>query len=215
MSPFSSNSDTIGFYRNDSVAKKVFYIPNDSLMEHLLYDFNLLSGDTIKGYMDQIGKVEHGPSFYAVVDSIDSLLVDGNYRRRWNYHTETSIGVLWGTIFSPTSIIEGIGSTGGLLEGLLSQMDWNGSLQCYSENGVLFYGWGPCLPLGEAELTLNQNINIHPNPTKDWITVSLEEGTATSVTIRNSLGQLLLSDKTLSTNQIELDLSYWDLLSAT
>jgi hypothetical protein len=60
--------------------------------------------------------------------------------------------------------------------------------------------------VGIKELS-SSSISIHPNPTKDWITVSLEEGTATSVTIRNSFGQLLLSDKTPSTNQIELDLS--------
>jgi hypothetical protein len=60
--------------------------------------------------------------------------------------------------------------------------------------------------VGIDELT-SSSISIHPNPTKDWITVSLEEGTATSVTLRNSLGQLLLSDKTPSTNQVELDLS--------
>jgi hypothetical protein len=60
-------------------------------------------------------------------------------------------------------------------------------------------------PVGIDEITL-ATIKIHPNPTKDRITISLEEGTANSVTIRNSLGQLLLSDKT-STNQVELDLS--------
>ncbi|PCJ01080.1 MAG: hypothetical protein COB15_01205 [Flavobacteriales bacterium] len=35
----------------------------------------------------------------------------------------------------------------------------------------------------------------------------LEEANTTSVTIRNCLGQLLLSDKHESTNQLELDLS--------
>jgi len=60
--------------------------------------------------------------------------------------------------------------------------------------------------VGVDELS-SSSISIHPNPTSERITVSLEEGIATSVTIRNSLGQLLLSDKTPSTNQVELDLS--------
>ena len=66
----------------------------------------------------------------------------------------------------------------------------------------------PCSTFGVGidELS-SSSISIHPNPTQDRIIVSLEEGTATSVTIRNSLGQLLLSNKTPSTNQVELDLS--------
>ena len=57
------------------------------------------------------------------------------------------------------------------------------------------------------DVQASSSISIYPNPTENWITVSLEEGTATSVTIRNSLGQLLLSDKIKTTNQVALDLS--------
>jgi Secretion system C-terminal sorting domain/SprB repeat len=51
------------------------------------------------------------------------------------------------------------------------------------------------------------NISIFPNPTTGQLSISLEKGTATALTLRNSLGQLLLSDKLKATNQVVLDLS--------
>jgi len=48
---------------------------------------------------------------------------------------------------------------------------------------------------------------IYPNPTSGKLSIILEERNATSITIRNSLGQLMQSEKHLFTNQLELDLS--------
>ncbi len=62
-------------------------------------------------------------------------------------------------------------------------------------------------PTATEPNNFKSNINIYPNPTSGLLSIALEEGSATSVTLRNSLGQLLLADKTLSTNQVALDLS--------
>ena len=51
------------------------------------------------------------------------------------------------------------------------------------------------------------SFSTYPNPTSGKLSITLEEGNATSVTIRNSLGQILLIDKTRATNQLELDIS--------
>jgi hypothetical protein len=53
----------------------------------------------------------------------------------------------------------------------------------------------------------SSSVSIHPNPTTSQLSISLEKGTATSVTLRNSLGQLLLSDKIKATNHVAIDLS--------
>lgn len=53
----------------------------------------------------------------------------------------------------------------------------------------------------------NSAITTYPNPTSGKLSITLEEGNATSVAIRNSLGQILLIDKTRATNQLELDIS--------
>lgn len=66
----------------------------------------------------------------------------------------------------------------------------------------------PCSTFGVGiDKLTSANINLHPNPTYGQLSISLEKGTATSVTLRNSLGQLLLSDKVKATNQIAIDLS--------
>lgn len=61
---------------------------------------------------------------------------------------------------------------------------------------------------GVEHLTASKNlVSIYPNPTSGQLSISLEEANTTSVTIRNSLGQILLSDISLSGDQLELDIS--------
>lgn len=163
----------VGAFRNDTLAKKVYYIPKDSINESLLYDFNLITGDTIKGYMEQLAKDKFGSTFYAVIDSVDSVLVDSSYRKRWNFHTYNDY---WGVIWNEGEIIEGIGNGYGLLEGLLPMMDDNGFLLCYSENGTMIYpdGIGTCTLITSNDfITKNENIAVYPNPANTIINFEL------------------------------------------
>ena len=57
------------------------------------------------------------------------------------------------------------------------------------------------------EEQLFSSMDIYPNPTNGNLSITLEEGTASSVTIRNSLGQILLHDKSLSRDQLKLGIS--------
>jgi Secretion system C-terminal sorting domain len=63
----------------------------------------------------------------------------------------------------------------------------------------------PCT-VGIDELPTS-SVSIYPNPTSGLLTISLKKGTASSVTIRNNLGQILLLDNSLTTDQLELDIS--------
>jgi hypothetical protein len=65
-----------------------------------------------------------------------------------------------------------------------------------------------CYGVGIGELG-SSFINIYPNPTDRRITLSLEERTPATITIRNSLGQLLLSEKHPSSNEVVLDISIY------
>lgn len=156
------NSGYVGAYRNDSLGRKIYYVPKDSITESLLYDFNLLGGDTIEGYMDQLAKDQFGTGFYAVVDSVDSVLISSSYRKRWLYHTSDNFGIIW----SGGEIIEGIGSNYGLLESLLPMFDNNGYLVCHSQNGIGIYGSNPCelITSIEQKLDNDDNFTIYPNP---------------------------------------------------
>ncbi len=61
-------------------------------------------------------------------------------------------------------------------------------------------------PVGLNELH-SSSFSIYPNPTIGPIFISIEEGTSASISIRNCLGQLLLSDNIKSSSQLEIDLS--------
>ncbi|MEQ8909500.1 MAG: hypothetical protein RIC95_09935 [Vicingaceae bacterium] len=87
-----------GAIREDIGAKKVYFMPPNQNVEELLYDFSLQVGDSLKGYLEG----GQNPTIVA----IDSVLVGNSYRKRWMIDTNK---------FYPTYIIEGIGSTFGLL----------------------------------------------------------------------------------------------------
>lgn len=165
------NRGYVGAYRNDTLAKKVYYISKDSIDESLLYDFNLLPGDTIKGYMDQLAKDQFGTAFFAVIDSVDSVLINNSYRKRWLYHTSDN----WGVIWNGGEIIEGIGSNYGLLEGLLPMFDNNGYLVCHSHNGIGIYGSNPCELITSIEQNVEnmENFNVNPNPVVQGQTIEI------------------------------------------
>lgn len=200
---YTSNNLKIGLFRNDSINKKVFYIPVDSTSESLLYDFNLLQGDTIRGYMEDIAKIHFDTTFYAVIDSVDSILVNGSFRKRWRYHTNDFWGLIWGG----GEIIEGIGSTYGLLEGLLPMFDDNGILVCYSEYGSSLYGISPCLLVTNVKNTSKiGGVKIYPNPNNGKFTIKLNNTENATIEIYTISGQFILQ-KIVTKNTIQIDLS--------
>ncbi|MCO6499224.1 MAG: T9SS type A sorting domain-containing protein [Vicingus serpentipes] len=64
-----------------------------------------------------------------------------------------------------------------------------------------------CSAVSINEQNQLSNINTFPNPTSGKLSITLEGGNPTLESIRNSLGQLLLHDNSLSGDQLELDLS--------
>jgi hypothetical protein len=112
-----------GAVRHDMTNKKVFYISPTDTVEQLLYDFNLQTGDTIMGFLKSF-------SFPSdTVESIDSVLVGIDYRKRWKVNS-----------FYPFYIIEGIGSTYGLVELYPGVTDLPYySLICFQQNGQTLY----------------------------------------------------------------------------
>lgn len=115
--------DISGAIRQDITAKKVYFIAPSETTEHLLYDFTMQVGDTVKGYTQ-------GKFGYDIVVSIDSVLVGNSYRKRWLVNSGYNI-----------YFIEGIGSTYGLFQ--ISPVDNTDfpdySLLCYSENNQTLF----------------------------------------------------------------------------
>ncbi len=155
---------TTFFIREDSMKRT--YIANGLGWEELLYDFNLSVGDTLPiSYVN--------PDNENYVYSIDSILISSEYRTRYNINS-------FGGSEPFVSIIEGIGSTYGLLHPMHPPFETYNQLICYSD----IYGSTQFAEphyivivkddnLDDCDLiyvdikspiTILEDINIYPNP---------------------------------------------------
>lgn len=98
--------------------KQVFFIPEWGTIadEYLAYDFNLGLGDTLPSPSGVIGA-----NFPNVITSIDSVLVFGSYRKRFNKDSDRYV-------------IEGIGASTGLLNTIEFSSYCYNEMLCYAEN---------------------------------------------------------------------------------
>jgi hypothetical protein len=115
----------MGGVREDSM-RRVFILRPGLSRELLLYDFDAIAGDTllVSGWTDTLRA-------HAVVSSVDSVLVDGAYRRRINL------------VGGPAeSWIDGIGSTRHVLFPEADQLvtEFEARLFCFRVNGRQVYG---------------------------------------------------------------------------
>lgn len=147
------------------VGKKIYYIGETVTFytdnkEYLLYDFTKQIGDTIKHNLQG--------NFFSVVLDIDSVWVDGNYRKRYKVDNHYFYQ-------NPDYIIEGIGSVNNGLLGHISDIPTCGynywEFICFKENGKSIYlnpSFSDCfasnlLMGGNLSKTYTQ-VKIYPNP---------------------------------------------------
>lgn len=114
-----------GFLRNDTAVKKVYYMPIDSTTEGLLYDFNLVIGDTVPNYFGYIGQQPF------IVDSIDTIILGGTIRKRIHYIPDIPS-------IADSYIIEGLGSLTGIISPL-SIPKSSYVLICFSDSNVTIF----------------------------------------------------------------------------
>lgn len=150
-----------GAIREDN-SKRIFVVgcncayPGSGENEVLLYDFSKSIGDTVF-----VGIDGSGPEGYLVIDLIDSVLIENNYRK--TFHFTTLQDYYW---------IEGIGSTRGLFSPIQTQptgqQKWK--LICFNLDGEVIYlnpEFNTCFPVLTG---INSNkkksdiIKIFPNP---------------------------------------------------
>ena len=176
-----------GAYRQDIPSKKVFFIYPSSGQECLLFDFSLTPGDTLKGGCHQYGEV--------VVASVDSVLVGNTYRNRFNIAN------------SPYAIIEGLGSTGGLLEPLFP-FEYSGTLLCVVQNTQTIYP--DTTTVCEIVTHVNEvknplSFSISPNPFITQATIQANKilSNATLI-VYNAMGQQVKQLKNITGQIITL-----------
>nr|MBK9651565.1 T9SS type A sorting domain-containing protein [Bacteroidota bacterium] len=187
-----------GCYRNDTVAKKVYWFSKDSLAEYLLYTFDVKVGDTLQSEIyNMIGNTQ--PIDVKLKDSV--LLNDGTYRN--------SYWIGFASQSNPTQrIIEGIGSDGGLIEPLWHGISNSYTLICFTMDSTSLYpAWGgncsPNVPSGLQTTTNYLALSTYPNPNHGIFYLPSEFRT-NEIKIYNSYGQEI--DFTIS-YQHEIDIS--------
>ena len=156
----------------------------------ILMDFTLSVGDTLYSSICYSGKV---------IETIDSVLVGMEYRKRFNFGESYCS---W--------MIEGVGHERGLFESMDDPFENWSELICYGENGIPIFGNENCdITVGQSENKINNDqIVIYPNPTFNKILVKSDYKIKTYF-ITDNLGRIILSNKIelLSKNEIEIDLS--------
>ncbi len=206
----SGNSFLEGAIREDTLQKKVYFRHNYSEDEMLLYDFATEAGDTIYYPTDIQGNID----YYKVVNSVDSILISSQYRKRW---------FLTNSFFNMNDIwIEGIGSVYryGLLYPLLPDIVLDGSTPCFgcfSHDTTLYVdsdncsGTCPCtewLVETQEMYENNKGINLFPNPLKNTLIVEFyaDEEVYQYIEVYTYDAKLIRTT-TLHSKKVEIDFS--------
>jgi hypothetical protein len=186
--------------REDVAQKKVYiytFFSTDTT-EKLLYDFNLNTGDTLKGYL-AMGTGN-------IVTSVDSILIGSDYRKRWNMKFGTPTTNVY-------QIIEGIGSTVGLLTPY-TDFESASNLDCFVQQSQTFYPYysasavcPEALYNSIADKGTNANsMTIFPNPTSGVFNIKTNNKSENMLMITDLLGKPVL-EKAIRNGEVEIDFS--------
>jgi len=147
---------------------KVYFLSDQGLS--LLYDFTLEPGDTLPESSLTSGVV--------VVTSVDSIMINGTYRKRINIESPQ-----YGELHSHW-YIEGIGHEKGIIEPMweLPGMGWY--FYCYQENGSTVFPEGE-----ECDLSVGIN-NLASEAEKIQVTINPDNGLVRTV-ISDMAGETL------------------------
>ncbi len=186
------------FLREDTIQKRIYSleISGTDTIKSLFYDFDLEIGDTLQF---------NSPDPSNIVTGIDSVLINGDYRKRF------SIGVDGGWD-QYCYLIEGVGSTFGLVAILEPPFETPQFLLCFTQQGetTIFEDltWQDSTEFCEFKIPLSvpgnqfQPIILSPNPVNDFIVInnSFNLTGNSTYSIYNLSGILLLSGEITDQN---------------
>ena len=198
-----NNSALIGGLREDSLRRVYFYNinfgGNEAVIDSIykLYDFSLQIGDTMK-YQTMEGYAYSD----IILNSIDSVLVNNQYRKRYNFQNFEH----W---------IEGIGSTRSILSPitLMPTCFCIHELICYKFNDNTYYlnpAYSNCYRVSSIYdvKTLkpkDNSIVISPNPFTTSAQITFNQTyQSIALEVYDIQGKLLMQNRYANCNQIEL-----------
>ena len=193
----------IGAIREDGL-KRIYFFPDTATItaEQLLYDFNLNVGDTLP-YSYNNSSYFLGQNY---VSQIDSILLGSVYHKRFQISSYAGYP-------DYVSIIEGVGSTFGLLEMFIDPFEWSDNLTCYKHNGTTVYTDGAfsttCslpTPVGINEHSQENQISLFPNPSTGIVNLKTPFSEKAEIEICDVLGSRILYSEHASF-EFSIDLS--------
>ena len=187
---YASYSDTyFGAIRESG--KKIFMLTNTA--EQLIFDFNSSVGDSIPSSAGN-----------DIVVAIDSILLAGTYHKRYRTNDSTY------------SVIEGVGSTRGLIPNFIDGSP-NEMFFCFTHAPIVYSPDTtiPCTyiyPIGywlgaDAINNEKSEITIFPLPAYDVLHISASGSGQHQVTVFNSIGQRVWAGE--MTGQAEIAVATW------
>lgn len=138
--------------------RRVFFRSEDG--EHLIYDFTAGVGDTIPFPSNQTPTLMAPDETWITVIAIDSVEVDGQYRKRFIADSLDQLG-------PQPMVIEGIGGGNGPFQPLYGHLGLSHDvrLRCVAEEGDVIYGEDPCwFVTGIPASTTRASVRVVPNP---------------------------------------------------
>ena len=171
---------------------QVYFVPTDSLNEHLLYDFTLNAGESAEVLIMHPSEAQYATfGLHTVtVNNVNTVIVNGTSRKSLEFG-----GYVW---------IEGIGCTSGLFSEVWENVsNYYLQLKCMSYQDTIHYeNWQPLavgyagscpMTVGIQETLPVEAWNIYPNPANDFIQITSEPGELKDVLIYDAFGRLVLS----------------------
>ncbi len=179
--------------REDTVNEIIYESKDWGLTEDTLYDFNLNVGDTLPAWKNNSNK-----SLKEYVKKVDSILIGKSYRRML---VVTNIA---DSAMQSDSLIEGIGSSHGLLESYVWGVgEERNLLICFEENDTTVYpylNYNCSVPLAVPTIEEPYKAtSVFPNPNKGIFTITFSHSELVSasqpiVEIYNVLGQKVMGE---------------------
>lgn len=190
------------YYNNDNSWSSFCFASNWNRNEDLLlYDFNVNEGDTIVyPFLDSLS---------IFITSIDSILIQTNYRKKFNYNISS-----WGNSSSCShfgvgyNYVEGIGDIStGLFSLYISYFENAESLNCFEDDEVSFSNVSNCMTLGTDDVMIKDSNQIYPNPASEVLFIEIDNPTTNLIYILDITGKEIYTTKALQ-RTTTIDVSY-------
>lgn len=197
----SSSWITGSFIREGTSAKKVFVYDQGNNSDALLYDFNLIAGDTLNSTFA-------GQGFTLIVDSVKTITLLNGAVRKIFYLNDNEY------------YIESVGGSQGLQFPIIQAIGFWEVPTCMSENNIQFFWGTQCFGfVGIDEVKNNSSINIYPNPFANKLTVSTSSNEQSQIILcdilsRKLLQQSFVNSTTVNTEQFIGGIYSYEILNA-